>query len=89
MLFSNNKSYWLASRYEGGFDTYITCTWGLFNVGLGTVRTATDNYLAYWGGNQHTLTKGIMPVVSLGSNIQLKKLNSQKNGCTEWEIENN
>lgn len=51
MIFSNNKSYWLASSYDlgGGTKEYISYAYGLFNVGVGYVRNCTDNYLTYAG----------------------------------------
>lgn len=50
------------------------------------VQSCRDNYLIYVGGNQLTLTKGIMPIVYLDKNIQLEETGNQVNSCTEWKI---
>lgn len=77
----------IKSSYEiGGSKENISYTYGLFNVDGLYVRSCIDDYLIYVGGNQLTLTKGIMPIVYLDKNIQLEETGNQVNSCTEWKI---
>lgn len=77
----------IKSSYEiGGSNEAISYAYGLFNVGGLYVQSCRDNYLIYVGGNQLTLTKGIMPIVYLDKNIQLEETGNQVNSCTEWKI---
>lgn len=92
MLFSDNKVYWLASKYILGGNNNVgelnvETNFSFFCIVYGKVATPVVQYLIAVGGNSPSARHGVMPIVYLNKDIQLKVTGNQVDSCTEWQIE--